>query len=125
MRSSSNIEIRRCRPRLGTFVEITARGGDVRALESAVNSAFESIASVQRLMSVHDPRSELSRVNRLAHDQPVKVTGATFAVLTRAVEMAACSGGAFDFTIGATLARWGFLPASLRRKQSGAPLPAR
>jgi FAD:protein FMN transferase len=119
MNSCSNIEVRRCRPLLGTFVEITVRSGDVPTLERAVSGAFEAVASVQRLMSVHDTTSELSQVNRLAHIHPIEVNERTFAVLERAVELAGQSQGAFDFTVGATLARWGLLPRYLCRRASG------
>jgi FAD:protein FMN transferase len=119
MISCSKSEIRRCRPLLGTFVEITARGGEVAMLERAVKAAFEAVASVQSLMSVHDAGSELSQLNRRAHLQPVRVGGETFAVLERARELARQSDGAFDFTVGATLASWGLLPARLRRRASG------
>ena len=53
MRSRSSIEIRRCRPLLGTFVEITARGRDQRLLARGIEAGFDAIARVNRLMSFH------------------------------------------------------------------------
>jgi thiamine biosynthesis lipoprotein len=50
------------RPLLGTFVEIRATGASSR-LETAVRAAFAAIERVQRLMSFHDPRSDVSRIN--------------------------------------------------------------
>ena len=119
MNSCSGIEIRRCRPLLGAYVEIRARGGAAAALERAVGAAFDAVALVQSLMSAQDEGSELARVNRLAHLRPVRVGAETFEVLERAVELAGRSEGAFDFTAGAALARWGLLPRRLRRPSTG------
>jgi thiamine biosynthesis lipoprotein len=119
MSSSSRIELRRCRPLLGTFVEISARGRDTDSLSGAVAAAFESVERVQRLMSIHDENSELSQINRLAHSCSVRVGDAILEVLERGLEIARRSGGAFDFTIGAALAEWGLLPGRLRRFARG------
>lgn len=119
MNSCSRSEIRRCRPLLGTFVEITARGGDVVTLDRAVTGAFGVIAYVERLMSLHDEGSELSSMNRRGDLHPVQVSNPTFVVLQRALKLAWQSGGAFDFTAGSTLARWGLLPRALRCRNAG------
>src|SRR6266545_2399413 len=73
MRSRSNIEVRRCRPLLGTFVEITARGRDERLLTRGIKAGFDAIARVNRLMSFHDPLSDVSRMNRDAFPKGVIV----------------------------------------------------
>jgi thiamine biosynthesis lipoprotein len=114
-----DIEIRRCRPLLGTFVEITATGTDDNRLSSAVNAAFAAVEKIQRLMSAHDADSELSRLNREAANRPITVSRELFAVLRRADNLASASGGAFDYTVAPLLARWGMLPAPLKRKQFG------
>lgn len=104
---------------MGTFVEITASGRDRATLEGAVQEAFEAIERVQRLMSVHDETSELSRVNSGALEKPVQVSTETFDVLRRGLDLAECSHGAFDFTVAPLLARWGLLPSALRRRAAG------
>ena len=119
MNSCSRSEARRCRPLLGTFVEISAAGIDAAPLASAMDAAFASIERMQRLMSVHDDTSELSRVNAGAFLRPVKVSDETFAVLERGLGIARASEGAFDFTIAPVLASWGLLPAHLRRRACG------
>ena len=63
---SKEIEVRRCRPLLGTFVEITASGADENELNTAINAAFAVIEKIQNLMSAHDADSELSLLNREA-----------------------------------------------------------
>jgi len=77
---------------------------------SAIEAGFAAIADTHRLMSFHEPDSDLSRVNRDAFAGPVQVDCQTFAVLTRAAELSAVSGGAFDVTVAAALVAWGFLP---------------
>lgn len=109
----------RCRPLLGTFVEIKATGLAEVSLQASVNAAFAAIERLQCLMSVHDPASELSRVNEEALRRPVKVSDETFTVLQRSLELSRASDGAFDFTIAPLLARWGLLPTPLRRRAAG------
>ena len=82
--------LRRCRPLLGTFVEIAAER------ESAIEAAFAAVTRVHRLMSGHEDESDVSRVNRAGHRTPVLVDGWTAAVLRRALFWWKQSGGAFD-----------------------------
>ena len=119
MNSCSKSEVRRCRPLLGTFVEIAAAGLDDTALLSTVDKAFARIERVQSLMSAHDPNSELTRVNAEALMRPVEVSNETFTLLERGLDIAHSSDGAFDFTIAPVLARWGLLPSTLRRRAQG------
>lgn len=119
MSSSSRNEVRRCRPLLGTFVEICAEGGRGTDLTKAVEAAFNRVERVQQLMSAHDPASELSRVNAEAFVRPIKVSDEMFEVLRRGLELARVSAGGFDFSIAPVLAVWGFLPEHLRRRNAG------
>jgi len=82
--------MRRCRPLLGTFVEIECDHAQ------AMEQGFAAIERVHRLMSAHKPDSELSRINRFAHLRPVAVSAETFEVLERALRWSRLSNGAFD-----------------------------
>lgn len=82
--------LRRCRPLLGTFVEVTAEDGE------AIEAAFAAIERVHGLMSAHEPGSDVSRINRLAHLRPVDVHDWTARVLERALFWSRESEGAFD-----------------------------
>jgi thiamine biosynthesis lipoprotein len=119
MTSCSKNEIRRCRPLLGTFVEIIAFGMEEAKSRTAINAAFAAVEKIQTLMSAHDPASELSLLNREAASRSVSVSAQTFEVLGRAGKLARESGGAFDITVAPTLAEWGLLPANLRRQDQG------
>src|SRR5690606_21361813 len=51
---------------------------------------------LERRLSRFRPDSDVARVNRGAGGGPVRVTGLTAAVLARALQLAAWSGGLFD-----------------------------
>ena len=108
--TSCSSETRRARPLLGTLVEIRVQG-DGLAARSAVDEAFRAIAAVHQAMSFHDPKSELSRLNRNACGRAMKVSPALWRVLSEALRLAKLSGGAFDPTVASRLVEWQILPA--------------
>jgi FAD:protein FMN transferase len=110
MRSSSSAEVRRCRPLLGTFVEIAASHASPDDAHRAVDAAFDEVALVHRRMSFHDPESDVSRLNREALVRTVAVHPATVAVLRWARLIAESSDGCFDVTVAGELVRRGMLP---------------
>ena len=97
------------RPFLGTFVEVGVQAESGRLADDAINAAFDAIAEVQCLMSFHDTRSDLSRLN-LAGGKEVEVHLHTFRVLRLARAMTRASGGLFNCTVGGALVRQGVLP---------------
>jgi thiamine biosynthesis lipoprotein len=103
--------IRRARPLLGTRVEIVAAADFPAAeLHDAVDAAFAAIERIERLMSYHDPESELSRLNREGAVRPQRMHRDTCAVVRAALEFASLSGGAFDPCVAPWLEEWGLLP---------------
>lgn len=98
--------ITRCRPLLGTFVEISVP--DAHA--DAIDPAFAAIAHVQQCMSFHAPDSDLGRLRDAPVGVPVAVDRDTVAVLRVARALYDSSHGLFDVTIGRELVRDGFLP---------------
>lgn len=102
--------MKRARPLLGTYVEIKADGLAPTALGRAIDGAFAAIDLVQRLMSFHDPDSDLSRINRCASREPVAVHPWTTMVLRRAGRLYEATDGLFDCAIGRELLSWGVLP---------------
>jgi len=105
------VELRRARPLLGTLVEVTACGNSESELTTAVNSAFAVIARVHRLMSFHEPHSDVRRINRLAHRVAVRVHPWTWKVLKTAQHLACSTAGAFDISVGGELVRLNYLPS--------------
>src|SRR5450432_4486160 len=101
MKSASN-KVRRARPLLGTFVEITAFGWlDQRSLHAMIDRAFAVIGRVQALMNFYDAGSDVSRLNREALRKPVKVHPWTWHVLAMALDFSASSEGIFDVALAA------------------------
>jgi len=110
---TSNVEVRRARPLLGTIVEIRAASPECSRLHGAIDAAFDRIELVQHLMSYHEPESELSRLNNCAASGAQRVDDHTYNVLTAAVHFARLSAGAFDPCVADCLQGWGYLPASI------------
>lgn len=104
--------MKRCRPLLGTYVEISISDSGCRNFdEKIMNEAFDEIELVQELMSFHDQQSELSALNRLAFGRPVKVHPWTYEVLNFAKELSIASNGAFNCAVAPELQSWGKLPS--------------
>jgi len=112
-------DIRRARPLLGTFVEISA--ADTPAAEAAVEAAFAAVAEVHRLMSFHESESDVSLLNREACERAVVVHPWTFQVLEAALDLNRRSAGAFDVSVAPVPEDLGLLPSTDR---SSAPTRA-
>ncbi len=102
--------MRRARPLLGTIVDVQARARDDATAARGIEAAFAAIERVHRLMSFHDPDSDVSRLNREAFFRTVTVDKWTWRVLAAAKEFARESNGVFDVTVGRLLRKWNFLP---------------
>lgn len=101
--------MRRCRPLLGAYVEIAVES-DTATAGKAIARAFDAVAEVGRLMSYHDPDSDLSLVNREACGRPVRVHPWTIRVLRAAQRIHSATRGLFDCSVAAALVRDGVLP---------------
>ena len=118
MRSASN-RVRRARPALGTFVEITARGDNEARLHDAIDRAFNVIARVDRKMSFHHSDSDVSRINREAFQREVTVDPWTWRVLQAAQRLSHETDGIFDITVARKLMQWKYLPRHYRNVSKG------
>ena len=111
--------IARCRPLLGTYVEIRARDSTLDCAAVAIEHAFAAVEQVQGLMSFHARDSELSRLNRAAHRRARRVHPWLHRVLRLAARLHRESAGLFDPAIAPRLVEAGLLP-----RPAGAPRPA-
>jgi thiamine biosynthesis lipoprotein len=102
--------VRRARPLLGTFVEIASAGAARGETAGAIEAAFDAVAIVHRLMSFHDPDSDVSRLNREASVRDVAVHPWTYRVLEMAVALQRESNGTFDIAVAPALQKLGRLP---------------
>ena len=103
--------ILRCKPLLGTYVEIsmTARRSDAD-LVALSNRAFAAIQSIDQAMSFHRPTSELTYINRHAYRYACVLSPAMEEVLVQAAEISRQSDGLFDITVAPDLIAQGLLP---------------
>jgi thiamine biosynthesis lipoprotein len=99
---------------MGSTFTIVAYGPDEARLISAVESAFEEVRRLDRLLSNYRPTSEWSEVNRNAAKGPVKVSDELFRLLAKCMEYSRQSEGAFDITVGPLMKLWGFYRGSGR-----------
>lgn len=88
---------------MDTEVEITLPQGS----EEDFAAAFNEMKRIEKLMDVHNPESELSRINKLADKRPIKVSKEIFEVLKGAREYSALTSGAFDVSIRPLSRLWG------------------
>lgn len=105
--------LRRAKPLLGTFVEITASGASKRDLNAGIDAAFDAVAKVHRLMSFHEPDSDVTRLNQFASHYPVSIDSWTYEVLRTAIDLNSRSRGAFDITVAPVLQDLGWLPGAV------------
>jgi thiamine biosynthesis lipoprotein len=103
----------RCQALLGTFVEISIDQDS----DEAVNKAFAAVKQVQDLMGFHHSLSELSQINRWAHQVSLAVHPWTAQVLVIAQEVHKQSNGLFNCGIGHRLVSAGLLPRHIDLSQ--------
>jgi thiamine biosynthesis lipoprotein len=91
---------------MGTFAHLKAIAQDEDTAKRCVEAAFAELKKVDDLMSDYKSESQISRVNREAFKQAVKVDESTFHVLQKSIEFSRLSGGAFDITIAPLAELW-------------------
>lgn len=110
----------RCRPLLGTYVQVALRDAlPEAALQAAADAAFAAIEDVERTMSFHRPDSDLSRLNGARAGAVVALAPGLVEVLRFAAELHRLSDGVFDPGVADTLVEWSLLP----RHDTGCAVP--
>jgi thiamine biosynthesis lipoprotein len=102
---------------MGMPVRIALHASDQAAALRAATAAFARIAALDAAMSDYRADSEIRAVARLA-PAPVPVSRDVYACVSRALEIARDTGGAFDPTVGPVIALW-------REARATGRLPAR
>lgn len=117
--------LRRVRPAMGTYVELTISGLTAAAADPAVSRAFEEIERIEALMSEWRPQSQLGRVNAAAGERAVAVDRELFDLLVLALDLAEKSDGAFDPTFAAMWGLWTFGNDGVSKKPDPAAIASR
>lgn len=95
---------------VGTVVSVEISGLPPSAIPTIMDEVWAEANRLEKLFSKYLPGSEVSRINRDAFKNPVRVSGEMISVLKRAREVSELTGGAFDITVGPLLKVWGFFP---------------
>jgi len=99
----------RTRILMGTVVEIKASvpaGVDAAKVSACIDRAFGEIERVERLFGVFKDDSEISRINRVKKNTPLKIDGEVFALIESSVEYSRKTEGAFDITVKPLVDLW-------------------
>lgn len=92
---------------MATEFGVVLPGQDRAAIEVAVD-ALDDLGRLESLMSIYQPASQISEVNRMAGIRPVRVETELIEVLVRGQAIWQLTNGAFDVTAGPLVRCWGF-----------------
>lgn len=101
---------------MGSVATVSAYGESLAQTDQAINKVIAEFGRIERLLSVFDPASEISRINASAGKEPVAVSVETAGLVVRMSDYAVQTGGAFDATVEPLMRLWGF--RDLRRTAS-------
>jgi thiamine biosynthesis lipoprotein len=91
---------------MGTVLEITLPDTPPRRAQAALAELFAIAERLDQLMTIHDPESQLSRLNRAAGQGPMTVDPELALLLQRSLDFAALTEGSFDVTVGPLVELW-------------------
>ncbi|WP_116808931.1 FAD:protein FMN transferase [Steroidobacter cummioxidans] len=83
---------------MGTRIAVELWATDRAQGNAAVEAVLAEMRRVDEAMSTYKPTSELSIVNARAAQEPIKISGELFDLLTTALEYSRITDGAFDIT---------------------------
>lgn len=95
---------------MGTRFEVLLDGGPEPFLRAVGEEVVREIEAWHRRLSLFEPASTVSRINREAAASPVRVDPETFALLTLCERVHRESGGLFDVTVDPLMRAWGMRP---------------
>jgi thiamine biosynthesis lipoprotein len=91
---------------MGTVLEITVEAPTEAEANAAMEDLFRLAADLERIFTVFEPESPLSRLNRGAGSGPQAVDPEIARILTESVAYWRLTGGAFDVTVGPLVDLW-------------------
>src|SRR5262245_25631444 len=101
---------------MGTVFEIVIYDDDSQHSEAAARAALDEVVRLDAMMSNYKPESELSRMNRTAHFQPVRISRELYDVIGQSLLYSRLSHGQFDISVGPVVDLW-------KAALAGGPLP--
>jgi thiamine biosynthesis lipoprotein len=103
---------------MGTVFDVVVYDSSSTHAEQAMDAALEEIVRLDWVMSDYKPDSELSKLNRAAHNQPQTLSPDLYRVIAESLPYSKLSGGKFDVTIAPLADRW---KAALRGEPAPSP----
>ncbi|MEZ6087487.1 MAG: FAD:protein FMN transferase [Pirellulaceae bacterium] len=100
---------------MATDFEVLLPADAARHAPEVAIEALESVLSIERLFSVYQIHSDVSKLNREGYEHPVRVDRHVFDVVQSAIELSERTAGAFDITAGPLIDAWGFTERSGRK----------
>ena len=91
---------------MGTVFEIVIYDKDLPRADAAAQAALDEVVRLDGVMSNYKPDSELSRLNRTAHFQPVHVSRELYEVIEQSLSYSRISDGQFDISVGPVVDLW-------------------
>ncbi|MBW1843239.1 MAG: FAD:protein FMN transferase [Deltaproteobacteria bacterium] len=91
---------------MGTVLEITLEGLEPKPAAEALDDLYEVATRLDRLLSIYDPESDVSRLNRTAGLGRQPVDAEVEEILQRSIAYSELTQGAFDVTIGPVVDLW-------------------
>lgn len=101
---------------MGTVFEIVIYDDDLVRADAAARAALDEVVHLDDVMSNYKPASELSRLNRMAHFQPLRISHALYEVIEQSLYYSRISDGRFDISVGPVVDLW-------KAALAGGPLP--
>lgn len=101
---------------MGTVFEVVIYDEDLLQADAAARAALDDIVRLDAMMSNYKPESELSRINRTAHFQPVRISRELYEVIEESLFYSRHSDGQFDISVGPVVDLW-------KAALDGGPLP--
>lgn len=91
---------------MGTIFEIVVYDDDLSQADVAARAALDEAVRLDAVMSNYKPESELSRLNRAAHFQPVRISHELYEVIDQSLSYSRISDGQFDISVGPVVDLW-------------------
>ncbi|HEY1424295.1 MAG TPA: FAD:protein FMN transferase [Candidatus Acidoferrum sp.] len=91
---------------MGTVFEIVVYDASAARANDAMEQALREIVRLDAVMSNYKTDSELSALNRNAHDRPETVSPDLYRVIEESLQYSRLTGGKFDVTVGPLVDRW-------------------
>ncbi|HFA48413.1 MAG TPA: FAD:protein FMN transferase [Bacteroidetes bacterium] len=93
---------------MGSRFEITAVADNDTLAWAAINAGIAEVQRIENIISSWDPKSQTSKINRMAGLRPVAVDRELYDLVFRAKKISRLTGGAFDISFASMDRIWHF-----------------